>query len=300
MKFLQSLSESHLLSSTSAYKRYTARQIAELVYLHVLSLRIVASEPLTQAWAHNYAQRSARYLGFAKWYQNATDLHLLLHALVDEEVELKMPESSMRFKETLYFDEAEIKRWLKDIANNHINEPHTRSLFLHLDGQFQIKDSSMKAIRRIVQDWPHNTHRQKQLAMTRLLQIMRNRCRMSDLLEKLNELAHELQLELEGVSNQETGDEAVHDGSDPHFVEKPKKRSVIAKIGGAFAGGILGYHTVKSMMESEEEDSVEDAEKQLEEEAAAGATCAGDVAQVAQPMATTQRRIPRKKHKSDK
>lgn len=303
MKFLQSLSESKLLSSTSSYRKYTAKQIAELVYLHVIGLRILASEPLTQAWAHDYAVRSARYLGFTKWYQNATDLHLLLHALISEDVELKMPEKSLEFKETLYFDETEIKRWLKDMCRGHINEPHTRSLFLHMDGQFQIKDSSMKAIRRIVQDWPRNTQRQKQLAMTRLLQIMRNRCRLSDVLVQLNHLAEELKLELENVANRETGDEAVHDGSDPDFIEqKPKKSG--GWLGGtaAVVGSILGYHTVKNLVkESEEdEDSIEAAERTLEEDDGGGAaacTTSGDIAQVTKPMMTTQRRIPRKKAK---
>lgn len=352
MKFLQTLSESRLLSSKSAYRRYTARQIAELVYLHIIGLRILASEPLTEKWAFDYAWRSSRYVGFAKWYQNGTDLHLLLHALMDEDVDLKMPDSSMRFKETLYFDESEIKRWLKDIAQKHVNEPRTRSLFMHLDGQFQIKDSSMKAIRRIVQDWPRDTVRQKQLAMTRILQIMRNRCRMSDILEKLEEIAQRLHLELDGVANAETGDAAANDGREPSYAKK--KPGTLAKVAGAL-GGILGYHTVRSMMEGDEEErfkvesyyadvtgygpyfKVVDTQtgetagytvkgvayradafqtersaetvarnlnaehtKALEEDAGAAVTSSAAVAQVAQPMMATQRRIPRKKRKSAK
>lgn len=373
MNFLQTLSESRLLSSRSAYRRYSARQIAELVYLHIIGLRILASEPATQKWAHDYAFRSGRYLGFAKYYQNATDLHLLLFALVDEEVDLKMPEISMRFKETLYFDDAEIKKWLRDMAHGVVNEPRMRTLFMRLDGQFQIKDSSMKAIRRIVQDWPRDTLRQKQLAMTRLLQIMRNRCRMSDILEKLEEIATRQRLELDGVANAETGDEAADDGTP---VKPKKKMSTLDKVGAAL-GGVLGYRAVRSMFEEEETKeprfyvtyyhdelthqgpyfavkdrrtgeeagyfvkgvaypadgfktrrsaetvarklnreyeealakaraekakaetdlSMEAAENELEEDAAAGATASGDVAGFAQPMGAVQRRIPRKKRK---
>jgi hypothetical protein len=283
VKFIQQLSESKLLASQSSYRKYSAKQVSELVYLHVLALRILASEPLSHKFAHDYAMRSARYLGFAQWYQNATDLHLLIHALVDENVDLKMPETSTQFKETLYLDEVEIRHWLREISQNRISEAHTKSLFLHLDGQFRIRDGSLKAIRRIVQDWPHNTTRQKQLAMTRLLQIMRVRARQSDLLGELNSLASELNLELEGVANQETGDHVEHDGSDPHFVTNPPKKKVgVLGHMAAFAGGMLGYATASSL---------------LGEDAAAASTASGDVAPVVKPLGAVRKRIPRKKLK---
>ncbi len=292
MKFIQQLSESNLLSSKSAYKKYSAKQVAELVYLHIIGLRILASEPLSHDWAIHYAARSTRYLGFAMWYQNATDLHLLLHALISEDVELKMPEISTEFKETLYLDETQIKRWLKEIAQGHLSESHTRALFMHLDGQFRIKDGSMKAIRRLAQDWPRNTRRQKQLAMTRLLQIMRVRCRQSDVHIELEKLSSALDLELKQVANQETGDNIEHDGSDPEFVKHPPKKKTTA-LGhlAAFAGGMLGYATVKSVL----------GEEALTEEGDAGATTSGDIASFTQPLGAVRRRIPRKKkHKYTK
>lgn len=296
MKLIQQLAESHLLTSKSSYRKYSAKQISELVYLHVIALRILASEPLTHKLAHDYALRSSRYSGFAQWYQNATDLHLLIHALVSEDVDLKMPEASQEFKETLYFDEPELKRWLKEISQNRISESHTRSLFIHLDGALKIKNTSMKAIRRIVQDWPHNNHTQNQLAMTRLLQIMRVRCRTSDLMAPLNDVAEHHGLELKNVANAETGDEARHDGSDPEHMEHKKKGVGILGHVAAFAGGMLGYSTIKSLMgEGEEED-----ENALEEDGgacAAGATTSAAVATVAKPLGSTRRRIPRKKLK---
>jgi hypothetical protein len=250
MKFIQSLSESRLLSSTSAYHKFTGRQVAELVYLHVLALRILASEKLTKHFAADYSARSIRYNGFAKWYQNATDLHLLIHALMSDEVELKLPQSSQAFRETLYFDEQEIRYWVRDISHSRINESRTHRLFLHLDGQFQIKDGSMKAIRRLVQDWPTIGERQKQLAMTRLLQMLRVRSRQSDLLVELEKLATKMRLELRGVDNPETGDVVKHDGSDPHFVEKPKNKSMLKTIAAKASGGTtLGYSSINSLRE---------------------------------------------------
>jgi hypothetical protein len=247
MKFLQSLSESQLLSSTTAFRKYSGRQIADLVYLHIIALRILATEPTSKEFAADYATRSVRYMGFGKWYQSATDLHLLIYALLDEHVDLKMPESSQEFRQSLYFDENAIRLWAKDIARGHINEARTKKMFLHLDGEFQMKDTSMKAIRRLVQDWPHVTVRQKQLSMTRLLQMLRVRARRSDVLVRLERLAHQMNLEMHNVNNPETGDVAHHTGEDPkHVTQKPSMLRGLAAIAG---GAVLGYTAVKALSE---------------------------------------------------
>jgi hypothetical protein len=248
MKFIQSLSESQLISSMSAYRRFSGRQIADLAYLHIVALRILATEPLAKDFAADYATRSVRYMGFAKWYQSATDLHLLLHALLNEDVDLKLPDTSNELRASLYFDENAIRMWAKDIARGRINEARTKKMFLHLDGDFQVKDSSMKAIRRLVQDWSHVTVMQKKLSMTRLLQMLRVRARRSDLLIRLEKLAHAMDLELRNVNNKETGDVAHDDGKDPEFV-KHQKPSMLRSLA-AFAGGaVLGYTAVSKLSE---------------------------------------------------
>lgn len=282
MKLIQSLSESRMLASTGSYHRFTARQIAELVYLHVIALRILASESMSHHFAHDYALRSARYLGFAKWYQNATDLHLLIHALVSEDVELKMPEASQEFKETLYFDDTAMRRWLKNLSQSQSSEAMTRTLFMHLDGQFRIKDSSAKAIRRLVQDWPHNTERQKQLAMTRLLQMMRVRARGSDLLSELERVAKALNLELHDVANQETGD--VEADETPH-----KKGSLLKRLVAGGLAAAAGYQIVKAMNENEEP---------LSEDDGGGATTSANVAPVVVPLGAGAAATPKRRRNS--
>ena len=251
MKFLQSLSESRLLASKQSYHKFTGRQIAELVYLHLISLRILASEPVSKAFAADYALRTVRYLGFSKWYQNATDVHLLLHALIGEDVEMKLPQASQDFRETLYFDEHDIRTWLREIGHSHINETRTHRLFLRIDAQFQIKNASMKAIRRLVQDWPNCSTRQKQLAMTRLLQMMRVRARQSDLLVQLEKVSTQLRLELHDVANMETGDAAPHDGSDPAFIHAPVRKSFAKGELRTAAKAMLGYDSIRSLKEGQ-------------------------------------------------
>lgn len=265
MKFLQTLAESRFLSSKGSFHKFSAKQVAELTYLHIIGLRILAAEKLTHDWGKDYAFRTQRYSGFSRWYQNATDLHLLIHALVAEDVELKLPDSSMEFKESLYFDEAEVLSWLRDVYRDVQNTGKTKRLFMHLDGMLQIKDASMKAIRRLVQDWTTNSARQKQLAMTRLLQMLRIRARQSDILVRLEAVATHQNLELKNVDNPETGDERREDGADPHHLHEPAGEPGKVQYSGgnmlkglaAFAGGaMLGYHTVKAMAESEGQDVI--------------------------------------------
>jgi hypothetical protein len=263
MKLISSLTESQLLPSKVSYGKYSAKQIAEMVYLHVITLRILFSEHETKDFASQYALRSSRYIGFASWYQNASDLHLLIHALLDETVELKLPDMSNEFREKLYFDEPEMKKWLKQMTTHGNIDQITRKLFLHLDFELQIKDGSLKAIRRLVQDWDHITIHQKKLAMTRLLQFMRTRCKNSDLMKHLNTIAHTHGLEIENVANPETGDEPS---------DEPKKKGSVLKHIAAFAGGLLGGHLITSAL-SEEDSSV-----------------ASDIAPVVKPLEKVRKR----------
>lgn len=284
MEFIKSLSESKMLASKSSYKNFTGRQVADLIYLHVIALKILFSEESTKEFAKDYAKRSARYIGFARWYQNATDLHLLTHAIVDEDISLKMPDSSQEFRENLYFDQDSVVKWLRRLQTGREELSMTRRLFMSLDGQLKIQDSRMKAIRRLVQNWDSTTLSRKQLSMTSLLQILRFRSRRSDLLVELEKLADTMKLELKNVANPETGEES------PDDIPTTKKPSLLRRIAAYAAGGATGYFGARALMK--EEDDVE-----LDEEAAAAAapaaattTTSASIAQVSKPMSTVQKR----------
>jgi hypothetical protein len=72
----------------------------------------------------------------------------------------------------------------------------------------------MRAIRRLVMDWETITHTQKKLALTRLLQFMRNRAPKGELLPWLNRVGVLRDLEIDNVTNPETGE--LKEGAEPN------------------------------------------------------------------------------------
>ncbi len=235
MNFLATLTESKMLSSKTAYRKYTGKQIAELIHLHVMALRILAAEKYSKHDAEKYAVKSLKDRHFNVWGPSSTDLYLLVLALMDEDIELRMPEASRDFLQTLYVDEQKLYNWIYAVAHQP-NEAQTRRLFSVIDFQLKISDSSMKAVRRLVMDWPELTHRERQLSVTRLLQMLRTRAPQSDLLAPLKALANHARYELHDVCDADN-DEC---GRSPEekMARQTKRPSLLAQAA-AFAGGAL-------------------------------------------------------------
>jgi hypothetical protein len=271
VKFIQSLNESRMLSSTTAYRRFSARTICELTVLHICALRILYNDVRTHKWAHEYAQKSAKILQFARYYSSSTDLALLLYAsLKPEEVEFRQDAESQDHMEGVEPDEHELNAWIRSMANNRQNESQTRRMFQHLDPTFNIENTSVRSIRRLVQDWPRLSNQEHKLAMTRLLQILRSKAQRSDLLAKLQDYADDVGLEITNADNQE---------AIAMPAPEKKKGSLLKKL----TVGALGYAAARKFLE-------QDYEEELEEEASAGATAAASIAPCVAPLGAVRRR----------
>jgi hypothetical protein len=203
---LATLSESRLIPTRHHLGEFTAEQLAELGYLYLLGLRILLVEPATADWARHYCRKTARDK-FATWLSDGTDLYNMLYGLLDQDVALKHPRASDAFRRRLrLLDPVPLRRWLDANASASTNEGATVRLFLNLDGMFRIGDAALRAVRRLVQDWPELRRRDRQLAMTRLLQLLRHRARShSELLPQLVRAAQAGRLELPGVCDRDSG-----------------------------------------------------------------------------------------------
>jgi hypothetical protein len=177
------LSESWMFPSKKNLEKLSAEEVMELTHLYVVALRILFEEDDTESWVHSYAIRTLETGGnFARWRVNGTDLYHLLHALHG------FREDGTR----IGLRNEEIVVWLRDIKlrfSAQSREPRTRKLFLRLDNGLKITDQSMRAVRRLVMDWPDLTGHQRKLAMTRLIQLIRKRTLKCDILVYLERLA---------------------------------------------------------------------------------------------------------------
>ncbi len=273
MQVLQNLSESALYPSRKAVSRSTARQIADLFHMHICALMILRSSPHSEKFAKDYARKTIANGGFRDWRQSSTDLAILGWALLDEEVELRLPKISDKLREKLTIDTTLLTAWLRTVSGPTMNRAQTMRLFTRLDMWLRIDDESLKAIRRLVMDWDGLSAEEAALSMTRLLQLLRAHGSRADLLVQLEKLAQHHGLELKNVCNPETGDGC----SVSDHPKAKKKDNLFAKIGAVAAGAIVGYNVTKG--------------RKVKEDASAGATCAGDIAAVAIPFGAVQRRV---------
>ena len=206
MNLLSELTESQLISSKSGYHRFTGQQLSELLYLHILAFRILSCEESENEFLHRYAQKVKYWNGFEDWHQNGNDLYLLIHGVTaPTDPDMKIAKSSIKYLETLALDTKHLLTWIRAIAaRNGVADNYASRYFLTLDRQLKINNASWRSIRRLAMNWPDIRHRDQQLAMTRLLQLLRSRCPMSDIIAPMNKLASHKNLELKDANNLES------------------------------------------------------------------------------------------------
>lgn len=194
---LRELCESRVFPSTRSAEKMETQEAADLLYVYILALRILASDEETREFAAHYARTTSQWGTYERWRGNGNDLYVLIHLIKDRNHLLK--------KGRYPLDLTLLHRWLREIAIHGIDEEMTHRLLARLDLGLRTRNDSLKAIRRIVTHWPEVTHHQRELAMTRLLQILRNRARKSELLGLLSKVAQRRGLKLDNVCDPETG-----------------------------------------------------------------------------------------------
>jgi len=272
---LRTLSESRLIPAQRSLKGYDPEELAELAYLYIISLRIMLAEDDTRNWTESYCQKTARGSNFTKWRTDGTDLYVLLHSLADDTEDIgDDKEDADYFRDRINIYPAMIYRWIVAGSHGRQSESDTKRLFVRLDSMFRIKNGSMRAIRRLVQDWPDLDEKDCRLAMTRLLQFMRSRASRGELTPYLNRLSHIRRLELHDVSNPEEdgdfSDDDVKIGSHDRGAEgKPApKHSFLRTLATVGAGALTGALVTRSLS----------GRRHTKESASADASCAANVA----------------------
>jgi hypothetical protein len=231
------LSESRLIPSVSHLRQFRADELADLAVLYICGLYVLFMNKETKSFAVSYARRSVQYgVKFDKWHGGATDLFAILFGLEAHGVQLDEPESSDKFKKSVPIGATALVRWLKEMQGGHVSDADTRYLFTRLDFNFKIRNPSIRAVRRLAMDWSNLDTHDRQLVMTRLLQLMRNRAARGEILQQLRNLAHKHDWELSGVCDKETG---VGCGGEEELApreKKDKKMGMLVALAGVAAG----------------------------------------------------------------
>jgi hypothetical protein len=189
-EFIANLSESAAFSSKSSLRKYSEKELCEIVFLFIVTLRILLWCEDTKEWARNYCKKTTRASDFKTWRTDATDLYAAMYGLVVD-------------KEDHSFSPKLVWNWLHKASTGHLSAFDSREFFVKLDSYFHIRNESMKAVRRLAMDFYRLNRTEEKLCITRLLQLLRHRVPKSELLAQLKELADSRNYEIEGAYDKE-------------------------------------------------------------------------------------------------
>lgn len=261
------LTESRMFPSKKSFEHQDFESLTEGAYLLLITARILLTEDVT--FAMKYLKKVISTSSFKTWRADSNDLYLHCFGLTTGAYEAvgKEPETVSMVA---------VMRWMREMVQSKgLKEDETNRFFLRMDRLLHINDASMRAVRRLVMDWPDLDEHEKRLSCTRLLQMMRSRMPKSDLLPILQKLVRENDWELKGVCDRETGEGCDDDEKparkasgyrDPH---KRDKGGIIASLAGAGVGFAAGYAMTRKHKSVRESD---------------GGTSSANVATAVQPL----------------
>lgn len=250
MDFLKSLpvvQESRLLPFDRSYRHYTLRDILDLIFIYVLTLQIMEFETFSKSFAIKYMQRARDDIANKSI---RTDLAAFLAVFEDSKKfnYLQNTSENARLVKHIGSFVPEIKRWLAAKISNSWNDSNVSAFLYRLERALYISNVDYKNVRRLVQVWRSLDHYKKQLAVTRLLQALRNRAIYGDLIHKFEDLASYRRLELNTEINAETGQ--------PNQPTEPPPKSklfgFLAGLATAAVGAAAGYYGYKKLRESKD------------------------------------------------
>jgi hypothetical protein len=246
------LEESSLFQSLNSANRFSARDVADLAFLYMVTLHILRLDFHSAPFARKYARAT---MGNGLWDHvrlSSTDLYQLLNICAEKQKawidKLKSPSASQTLMEDIYLDTTAVKRFLQNIIQGGFDPHKSGQLLTRFQQSLRIQVTNYKSIRRIAQDWmePHVDTEAKSLVVTRLLQAMRFRALRGDLIHELELLSRREKLELQDVCNPETGKNCEDNNTGlvrvplatakPTVSKEPKEPSLMKKL--AMSAGI--------------------------------------------------------------
>jgi hypothetical protein len=232
MSIIKTLSESKSFPSIKHLERIDLDTLCELAVLNFCTLYILHNIPETKAFANKYISVliSANHTHFKRWATGGNDQYAVLYGICNDEKEKK---------KVIPVGLNAMDTWLTQLKRDSLTKIAHTTFFTRLDYNFQIKNASLKAVRRLVSDWTNLNHEEKQFATTRLLQMIRSRNPKNDLLHYLEQAAHHHDLELHDVCNKDTGDGCGHTeyGGAQQYKQKPEKNTNWVAGAAAMAAG---------------------------------------------------------------
>ena len=118
---VERLDESKLITSKTSYGQYTAKDVADLVFLYILIIQIMKNEFDMSHKAISYAKKTVRASNFDQFRTANTDLYSMLHVLLGKKnsmalSKLKKHKSNKAFLDSLTVNKGRVLVYLRNTA----------------------------------------------------------------------------------------------------------------------------------------------------------------------------------------
>lgn len=223
-QFLGDLQESRLYRTTDGFKPYNKVDMAELLMVTTMLVYVFAQDKKYRPFAIQYANANVRHGKYRASRLGANDHYMIAYTI------------NSKYKKDYKFNEQLMHQFMTSIAKGQI--PNS-IYFLRLQRQLKINDMVIQNVRRLVSDWSRLKYRQKQLAVTKMLHIMRAKAVRSDLYKTLNKFAKERNYKLVNATNKEL-DKATDQTTLKRLAVAGASAYVGAEFGPRITGGRLG------------------------------------------------------------
>ncbi len=198
MNFIKELTEAKALR-TERGLNLSAEQVAENIYLSVLSLQAMRNDPNTAGQAAEYARKTLQYQDFSNIRQTGTDLHNWVAVFNNpSRYEAQIGPVGRASMPILQF-----KRYLRDVAQGKSNPNFDKQFLMSLERNLGVSNGGYSAVRRLLSDWHRLYGSERKTSSTRLLQALRAKTPKSDLRGSYEGFMRKGGYELKGAKNPE-------------------------------------------------------------------------------------------------
>ena len=224
LQLLNELQESRLYRTTDGFRPYDKNDMAELLMITTMMVYMFAHDTKYKPFAIQYSNASVRHGKFRASRLGANDLYMIAYTI------------NSKYKKNYKFNDQLLHQFMIALAKGQLP---SANYFLRLQRQLKINDMSIQNVRRLISDWPKLKYRQKQLAVTKMLHIMRAKAVRSDLYKTLNKFAKERNYKLANASNTEL-DKSTNQSTLKRLAVAGASAYVGAEFGPRITGGRLG------------------------------------------------------------
>ena len=179
-QLINELTESRLFRNKKIASGVNVDDAAELAFVQLMMLNVFNKDYDFAPLAREYASRTAALKNFDTFRTNGTDLYIALNRIMGKDQDYSSDKDKIAMGR-VNPKRQDVVRYLNHIGSSKSDSGFEKAMLLRFEKQFNVQDSLLKSMRRLVGDWDNLNQNQKALVVTRMSQYMRRKAMRSEL-----------------------------------------------------------------------------------------------------------------------